>query len=214
MTSNSQASQAPTYTAFEDHRLIASGALLKVATKVKAVVDRGESKPILIFDDLTGELLEVDLRGTVAEVVQRLTRADKAGTGDGSQKHGPGRPRLGVIPREVTLLPGQWDWLDGQPGGASAALRRLVYEAKHSGRGKDRARQSQDAVYRFMTVMAGDFPGFEEALRAFYRRDHERFGSIVASWPKDVCKHVEKLVAIASLDQTAVEEKPDECPRG
>jgi len=211
---SSQESQAPTYTAFEGHRLIASGGLIEVAAKVKAAADRGEGKPILVFDDLTGELLEVDLRGTVAEVVQRLTRADKGGATEGPQKHGPGRPRLGVIPREVTLLPGQWDWLDGQPGGASAALRRLVYEAKRSGRGKDRARQSQDAVYHFMTAMAGDFPGFEEALRAFYRRDHQRFGSIVESWPKDVRKHVEKLVAIASLNQTAAEEKLDERPRG
>ena len=158
--------------------------------------------------------MEVDLRGMLDEVVQRLTRADKTGTSEGSQKHGPGRPRLGVIPREATLLPGQWDWLDGQPGGASAALRRLVYKAKRSGQGKDRARQSQDAVYRFMTVMAGNFPGFEEALRAFYRRDRQRFSSIVESWPKDVSKHVERLVAIASLNQTTAEAKSDECPRG
>ncbi len=122
--------------------------------------------------------------------------------GEPIQKCRPGRPKLGVIAREVTLLPGQWDWLDEQPGGASAALRRLVYEAKRSSQGKDRARRSQEAVYRFMTTMAGNFPGFEEALRAFYRRDHQRFGSLVERWPKDVRRHVKKLVAVANREQS------------
>jgi uncharacterized protein len=183
--------------------------LTQVARKVKAVADRGEDEPVLVFDDLTGELIEIDLRGTVDEVVKRLTQSEKTGTTfvGGPQKRGPGRPKLGVIPREVTLLPGQWDWLDEQPGGASAALRRLVYEAKLSGQGKDRARQAQEGVYRFMTTMAGNFPGFEEALRAFYRRELQRFESLVEAWPQDVRRHVKKLVADANRDQAAGSEK-------
>ncbi|HWI59379.1 MAG TPA: DUF2239 family protein [Bacillota bacterium] len=98
-------------------------------------------------------------------------------------------------------------WLNEQPSGASAALRRLVPAAQRSNRGKDRARQSQEAAYRFMTTMAGDFPGFEEALRAFYRRDQQRLGKIITSWPADVRRHLKKLVAVAVRVQTAAREK-------
>lgn len=193
-------------TAFEGHRCVASGPLAEVARKVRTDANRVEHEPILIFDDLTGELVEVDLRGTADEVVERLSRIGRAsGIAESHQKRGPGRPKLGVIAREVTLLPAQWDWLDGQPGGASAALRRLVHTARRSSQGKDRARQSQEAVYRFMTAMAGDFPGFEEALRAFYRREQQRFSEFIAPWPKDVRDHVKKLVALASRDQTDAE---------
>ena len=146
------------------------GGLASVASKAKAVADLKEYPEIFIFDDATGALIDVDFRGTPEEVVANLQRRTAAGLfkSGALQKRSPGRPKLGVIAREVTLLPGQWDWLDEQAGGASAALRRLVHEAKKGGKG--RARQSQEAVYKFMTVMAGDLPGFEEALRAFYRR--------------------------------------------
>jgi hypothetical protein len=195
-------------TAFEGHRRIASGRLAEVARKIKKAADRGNDEPILVFDNLTSELVEIDLRGTVDQVLNRLTPTDTTGATvvEAPQKRGPGRPKLGVIPREVTLLPGQWDWLDEQPGGASAALRRLVYEARRTSQGKDRARQSQEAVYRFMTTMAGDLPGFEEALRAFYRRDHQRFDSLVAAWPKDIYAHVRKLVAFVHRDLAAAAE--------
>ena len=205
---SSAESRLPTCTAFEGHRRIASGGLAQVARQIKAVADRGEHEPVLLFEDLTGEPIEIDLRGTADEVAERISRSEKAGAtlAGAPPKRGPGRPKLGVIAREVTLLPGQWDWLDEQPGGASAALRRVVYEAKRSSHGKDRARRSQEAVYRFMTTMAGDFPGFEEALRAFYRRDHPRFESFVAGWPKDVRRYVKQLVAVARRDQASEKE--------
>ena len=190
-----------TCTAFAGHRCVGSGSLTQVAREVKVVSDRGEEEPILVFNDRTGESIELDLRGTIKEVVERVGRLEKSGDTIAKEKprnRGPGRPKLGVIPREVTLLPGQWDWLDEQPGGASAALRRLIYDAKLSSQGKDHARQAQEAVYRFMTTMAGNFPGFEEALRAFYRRDHARFGMLVKEWPKDVCRHLKKLMALAN----------------
>lgn len=202
----------PCCTAFEGQHCIASGPLGEVVGRIKAVTDGAEREPILVFDDRTGRLVEVDFRGTVDEVIERLSRTKETGAEEGEVqgKRGLGRPRLGVIAREVTLLPGQWDWLDGQPSGASAALRRLVHEAKRSSQGQDRARQSQEAAYRFMTAMAGNLPGFEEALRAFYRRDHERFGRIVEPWPEDVRDHVKKLVAIANRDQTAAQPKDNE----
>ena len=205
-----QSMEQPLCTAFQGHRCIASGRLAEVARKVKTVADRAGDEPILVFDDRRGELVEIDLRGTVDDVNKRISHGGRSVTGVAEQKRGPGRPRLGVISREVTLLPDQWDWLDGQPGGASAALRRLVLAARRSGQGKDRARQSQEAVYRFMTAMAGDFPGFEEALRAFYRRDQPRLNGLIAPWPSDVREHLKKLVATADLDQAAAHAKDSE----
>jgi len=201
--SSGQNSDQPICTAFEGHRCIASGPLKEVARKAKRVADGAKGEALLIFDDLTGEVVEIDFRGTAEEVVERLSQGDgtRDAPGESIQKRRPGRPKLGVIAREVTLLPGQWDWLDEQPGGASVALRRLVYAAKLSSQSKDGARQAQEAVYRFMTTMAGNFSGFEEALRAFYRRDHQRFGSLVAHWPKDVRHHLKKLVVLANQNQ-------------
>src|SRR6185436_9689444 len=155
-------------TAFEGPRRIAAGDLAQVALKVKKVVDRGPRGPVLVFDDVTSEPLELDLRGTAEEVARRLAVQAAAVEPElePDEPRGPGRPRLGVIAREVTLLPRHWEWLGRQPGGASVTLRRLVEEAKKAGAGKERLRQIQESAYRFMSVMAGDRPGFEEATRA------------------------------------------------
>lgn len=196
MNDNKQSSAgAVLCTAFEGRRRIATGELPAVARETKPVADAGGHLPILIFDDATSELIEVDFRGTTAQVIERLTQNRSLGSpvSDGLRRRSPGRPRLGVIAREVTLLPGQWEWLDAQAGGASSALRRLVHEAKKGGEGKDRARHSQEAVYKFMTVMAGDLPGYEEALRAFYRKDQARFAELIKPWPKDIRSQVKKL---------------------
>jgi hypothetical protein len=194
-------------TAFEGYRCIGAGSLQEVARKLKALENGLEHKPILIFNDLTGGLVEVDLRGTVDEVAERLSKSGNsvAGLPEAQLKRGPGRPKLGVIAREVTLLPHQWDWLDSQPGGASAAVRRLVYAARRTSEGQDQARQSQEAVYRVMTAMAGNFPGFEEALRSFYRRDQRRFSEIIAPWPEDVRDYVKKLAAKVSQESPALQ---------
>src|SRR4051812_26535135 len=163
------------WTAFEGFRCIASGDLARVALETKRVVDRGGRGAILIFDDATGEQVDVDFRGTPEDVLGRLApgegRGDPAAAPDDPGREGPrgpGRPRLGVVAREVTLLPRHWDWLNGQPGGASVALRKLVEQARRENEGRDRARRSQEAAYRFMSAMAGNFPGFEEATRAFF----------------------------------------------
>jgi hypothetical protein len=101
----------------------------------------------------------------------------------------PGRPKLGVTAREVTLMPRHWDWLGAQPGGASVALRKLVERALRANGDEDRIRQVREAAYRFMTAMAGDAPGYEEALRALFAGDHSRLRRIVAKWPADVREH-------------------------
>ena len=113
-------------TAFEGTRRIASGELVKVALKTKEVLDRGERAPVLIFDDATSELVEIDFRGTPAQVLKRLeASAIPPEQPAGDEPRGPGRPKLGVVAREVTLLPRHWEWLNAQPGGASVALRNF-----------------------------------------------------------------------------------------
>ena len=197
-----------TCTAFKGTRRVASGNLLKVAGNVKEIIDQDEEASILIFDDDTSELVEVDFRGTMKDVLKRLETlasvkesADAAPASDRPARRGPGRPKLGVVSREVTLLPRHWDWLNTQPGGASVALRKLVEEARRVHSGKDKVRHSQEAAYRFMSAMAGNFPGFEEAIRALFAGDSERFDNLVASWSADIRDHARKLAEGAFQNQ-------------
>ena len=196
-------------TAFAGSNCIASGKLGSVALAVKKVVDQGAQEPVLVFDDSTGALIELDLRGTAGDVTRRLEQAaEPAGAASSVRPaltgahRGPGRPRLGVVAREVTLLPRHWDWLASQPGGASVALRKLVEEARRSNAGKDRVRQAQEAGYRFMSAIAGYQIGFEEATRALFAGNAARFEELVQAWPADVRHHAKKLVAAAFEPQT------------
>jgi uncharacterized protein len=112
-------------------------------------------------------------------------------------RRGPGRPRLGVVPREVTLLPRHWDWLATQPGGASVALRKLVEVARLSSEVKDRARKAREVGYKFMSTMAGHEVGFEEASRALFAGNQAAFDLQIAAWPEDVQHHLKNLLADA-----------------
>lgn len=195
-------------TAFEGSRCIASGNLVDVARMVKEVIDRGEQGIILIFDDFTSELIEVDFRGTRDDVLKRLEKLPagfESGTvavqTDPSSQRGPGRPKLGVVSREVTLLPRHWKWLNSQPGGASVALRKLVEEARRVNSDRDKVRHSQEVAYRFMSAMAGNLPGFEEAARALFAGKPERFYELVASWPVDIRDHARRLSEVAFRNQ-------------
>jgi len=176
--------------AFEGSRRIAAGDLASVAAEVKRALDRGGDAPILIFDEETSEQLEVDFRGTVEDVLARLRPA--AASPDEAPR-GPGRPRLGVVAREVTLLPRHWEWLGEQPGGASAALRRLVEEARRANADNDRVRKAREAAYRFLSTMGGNLPGFEEANRALFAGDAAKFDREVEAWPADIRDHARKL---------------------
>lgn len=182
--------------AFEGSTRIASGELHQVALKSKEVLDRGEG-PVLIFHEATSEPIEVDFRGTAAEVFERITSTEavrqSAGAPDSKPVRGRGRPRLGVVAREVTLLPRHWEWLGGQPGGASVALRKLVDEARRARAGGDRLRQQEEAAYRFISAMAGDERGFEEATRALFAHDVSRFCELAGLWPPDVRDHARTL---------------------
>ena len=171
-------------TAFAGHRLIASGPPRDVVGAVKATVEAGES--VLVFDDADARPVEFDLRGSLDDVLARLAPAEEP-------KRGPGRPKLGVTAREVTLLPRHWDWLAGQPGGASVALRKLVEAALREAEGPDRVRKGREAAYRFMTAVAGDLPGYEEATRMLFAGDWTAFDAAVEAWPEGVRAHVRML---------------------
>lgn len=173
---------------------------MNVAGKVKSLIDQDDQASILIFNDDTSELVEVDFRGTMDDVFKRLkkskSREQPTNVSSTTGKHlqrKRGRPKLGVVSREVTLLPRHWDWLNRQPGGASVALRKLVEEARRINRGKDKLRHSQEVAYRFMSAMAGNLPGFEEATRALFAGDSERFNRLTDLWPMDIRDHARKL---------------------
>lgn len=187
------------FTAFVGHRRLASGRLAEVAISIKKTTKPTGTEPILIFDDTSGKSLDIDLRGTDEEILARLPPSapnPETVTAEppASEPRGRGRPRLGVVAREVTLLPRHWDWLAGQPGGASVALRKLVDEARRTGGDRDRHRAARDAAYHFMSAMAGNFNGFEEASRALFADDRRRFVELVAAWPDDVRDHIIRLV--------------------
>lgn len=179
--------------AFEGHRRIAEGALADVALKAKKAADRGGS-PVLLFNSETSEPIEVDFRGTGKDVLARLTQGTPA-PAVAEAPRGPGRPKLGVTAREVTLLPRHWDWLNAQPGGASVALRKLVEDARKTSGTRDRKRARQEAAYRFMSTMAGNMSDFDEAARALFAGDMAKLERLTAPWAKDVRAHVLKLAA-------------------
>ena len=181
------------FTVFENDHRVATGPLAEVALAVKWMAGRPGASSILIFDDATGRTIDLDLRGSDAEVVARLQPAPPPPAPANEPPRGRGRPKLGVVAREVTLLPRHWDWLAGQPGGASVALRKLVEEARRRNGDHDRARMARDAAYHFMSTMAGNWPGFEEASRALFAGDRHRFAELIASWPPDVRDHIVKL---------------------
>jgi hypothetical protein len=168
-------------TAFDGHRHLMSGPLHEVARAVRRAAEGGAAGPLLIFDDATGRVVDVDMRGAEEEMMARLSPATPL-----AEPRRRGRPKLGVVAREVTLLPRHWEWLNAQPGGASVALRRLVDDARRSGATEDRARAAREAAYRFMHAVAGDLPGFEEAARALFAGDRARFSACVGEWPQDV----------------------------
>ena len=175
----------PNYTAFGDDQLIVSGKLPTVLARTKRAVDAGAASTILVFEDQSGRQVEFDFAGTEDEVLAReLPQRPRSG---------PGRPKLGVVSKEVTLLPRHWAWLEQQPQGISAALRRLVEEASKREPDRQRARLARDAASRFMWSMAGDRPNFEEASRALFAIDRARFDQLVRDWPADVREHLSRI---------------------
>ena len=191
------------YVAFAGEEIIADGDLLAVALALRAARPSRPGSP-LVFNCATGRQTDIDVRGTKADLIKRFGPSESAGGGPraATQKK-RGRPKLGVIGREVTLLPRQWQWLDEQRGGASATLRRIVDESRQANRHRDLVRQAQDRTNRFLSAIAGNLAGFEEATRALYAGDESRFIAESKNWPRDI-----RLTATAFAEPAFAESAP------
>lgn len=208
-------SSAKSCTAFVGQRLLLTGPLPDVALAVQR--SPGVTETVLVFDDATGRIVDLDLRGSDAEILARLVQPPAIYPGryrpnadmpsgttrseEGLNQKARGRPKLGVVAREVTLLPRQWEWLADQPGGASATLRRLVDEARKVASPRQQRRAAQEAAYQFMQAIAGDLPGYEQATRALFADDRSSLESRIATWPEDIRTYALRLAFGAGDNQ-------------
>ena len=193
-------SPATNCTAFASIRVIASGPLHEVAIAVKTCLEVEPEGSILVFSDETGEVVDLDLRGAPAEILARL-EGPLEDQPPREETRGRGRPKLGVLAREVTLLPRHWEWLSTQPGGASVTLRRLVEEARRVDGANTSRRAVQERTYRFMSAMAGNAPGYEEALRALYALDRQAFNTHTRPWPEEIREYARRLAEAAFMPE-------------
>jgi hypothetical protein len=174
------------FSAFAGNRLLVTGDLKIMLTRAKEYLDQGRQEPVLIFEDETGKQIDFNFRGSLQQVLNRALPP--------SPRKGPGRPRIGVVSGEVTLLPAQWEWLERQPLKASGTLRRLIEAARKNEAPEAQARMRVEAAGRFMWSMAGNLEGFEEASRALYSQNWARLGELTANWPADIQKHIFRLL--------------------
>ncbi len=189
-----------TYVVFDGTNLIARGRLTEIVRHGKALFDRGGVARIALYDDATGHPVDIDFTGTEAEVQAKLTAHPVVGTAQPgpAEKRKPGRPRLGVVSREISLLPRHWRWLSTQRGGASATLRRLVDTERKNGAGEDQVRRTIDSAYQFMLDIAGDLPDFEEASRSLFARDFAAFTNFIAPWPPGIQEQLNRYIRRAN----------------
>lgn len=180
------------FVAFAGFRQIATGDRTLIVNTLRKLPSTEDSL-IRVFNDATGERIDLDLRPEAD--VAPAPAAETAQTPEASATRPVGRPKLGVVAREVTLLPRHWEWLASQPGGASVTLRRLVDESRKAGEGRVGVRAARENAYRFMSEMAGDLAGFEEASRALFAGDRPKFEGLVAPWPEDVRLQLARLAA-------------------
>jgi len=178
---------------FDGDRLVASGPLSIVALEAKGYLDKQPDSQLLILGVEDGETVEVDFRGSPADVSARLESGSSPAASVADVERGPGRPKLGVVAREVTLLPRHWEWLGKRSGGASAILRKLVEMEMRRTADEDRRHAARDAAHRFMLVVAGDKPGFEEASRALFAGNRDLFHNWTTPWPPDVRDHARRV---------------------
>ena len=204
------------YTAFASDKLVARGAYGDIAQALAAAALQG---PVFVFDDQTGAPVDTPPRPEHAALLAQLAEpvsatqlpgqdAPDAAPDVPAPRAAPGRPKLGVVAREVTLLPRHWDWLAGQSGGASAALRRLVEQARKSSENADMRRQTGERSYKLMSAIAGHRAEFEEAARALFAGDHARFSRCTARWPHDVRTHLAQLAQGAFAPAADAKESP------
>lgn len=187
-------SEPKVFVAFAGSEVIARGTLADVVDRSKVLFDSGKDARIALFDDETGRVVDVDLVGTEAAVMARLDTHPAGGESRPEKQKGPGRPKLGVVSREVSLLPRHWSWLGEQRGGASATIRRLVDVARKQNSAEEQVRRTIEAAHRFMWDIAGDLPNFEEASRSLFAQDLDRFAELVADWPTGIREQLQRFM--------------------
>lgn len=209
---NTETIAANSCTAFDGFEKIATGSRLHVAERVKLHLEKKAQAQVLIFDDSTSELVEIDFRGSLEDLRNRIKATENPIASSATlaeeqeSSRGRGRPKLGVTAREVTLLPRHWEWLNAQAGGASVALRKLVDQARRQDdTSANSKRKALESTYRFMSATAGNLPDFEEATRALFAGDRQKFQTCISPWPQDINAHVCKISAPAFHDSQAAD---------
>ncbi|WP_373061460.1 DUF2239 family protein [Gemmatimonas sp.] len=209
----------PLVTAFRGHQQLAAGPLPDVARVVWRAIKEAEPphEAVLVFDDATGGVIDLEMRGDERRMLAHLEATWRVvevvrdpEVGIATAPRARGRPRLGVVAREITLLPRHWEWLATQPGGASVALRKLVEAARRTHSDDDRAKAARDVAYRFMNAIAGDLPQFEEVIRALYRGDEARVRELLAEWPDDIRDYAVRL----AFDSNSQKQQPEHGDHG
>jgi hypothetical protein len=193
-----------TWIAFADSQCIARGAPADVATQAKSFVDAHPQTTVFMFDAESSQRIDIDLCAPLTHVLRCIPKPVAVQQAAEPQADAPktaGRPKLGVTAREVTLLPRHWDWLASQPGGASVSLRKLVEHAMRASKETDRVRLARESAYRFISAMAGDAAGFEEASRALFAGNDAGFRASIATWPAEVREHAVSLAAAATEEE-------------
>ena len=183
----------PAYVAFHGTTCIAQGSLPEVIRGARTAMAADGLVPVLVFDARTSEQIDFGPDGDLPDRATPAPTPDHHTSVTSPKLSGPGRPRPGVVAREVTLLPRHWEWLASQPDGASVVLRRLVDQARRDALPLDTVRKGQECSYRFMAAMAGNLPGFEAASRALFAGRAADFASRIAAWPPDLRAHVQRL---------------------
>ena len=193
------------FVAFAGTVVIARGAPADVALRCKARLDQGEQERVAVFDDETGRPVDIDFTGDEAAVLAKLAAHPMVAppAPESAKRRGPGRPKLGVVSREVSLLPHHWSWLAAQRGGASATLRRLVHAARKESAPHEETRKAIDAVHCFTWNIAGDQPGFEEAMRSLFAQEFDVFAQQISSWPHGIREQVESFTSRAPRTEPA-----------
>ena len=199
----------PMFALFEGQELLGEGELKAMVRRGKQADAAGNGERVALYDTETGRVVDIDYRGEVEDVLRRLSDHPVVGPLlTEPEKPGPGRPKLGVVAKEITLLPRHWEWLAGQRGGASATLRRLVETASRESRAKDEVKRIREAIDRFLWDRAseGGLTGYEEATRSLYAGDLEGFRARIGTWPEGLVRYLENRLIHLEMAQSLVQQ--------
>lgn len=169
-----------TYTAFVGNTRLITDSLLNVALAIKN--QQHDSAPILIFEDQTGKQIDVNITGSESDIQQRYAELETVKK--------VGRPKLGVISREITLQQKHWDWLDLQNSSASAVIRKLIDQELNNAQSESNIMMTKQTTDRFMSAMLGNMPNYEEATRALYQGNKEGFLELIQDYPNDLKEYL------------------------